>query len=81
MTDNAPEKTEQQLKAEARNAAQNTLNEKYRDELRDLTKAEFESRGLVYAPRKTDEEKAREKMQALLAEFPALAGEVAAPKA
>jgi len=66
------QKTEQQLKAEARNAAQNVLNENHRDELRDLTKAEFEKRGLTYAPRKTDEEKAKEQLDKLLAQYPNL---------
>ena len=74
MTDAQP--TEAQQKAAARNRAQNALNEKYRSELQSLTKAEFEAAGLTYNPKKTEEEKAEQKMRELLSQFPELATKV-----
>lgn len=71
------EKTEAELRRAAYNAAESRLREKYRDEFIGLVKEEATARGVVYEPRKTAVEKAEEKMQALLAEFPDLAAKFA----
>lgn len=79
------EKTEYRSKAnQAYNAAWSKLREKYRKEYDEMLDAEFEARGLVHRKRATSEQaaekaeqerlaKAKEKMNKLLTDFPALA--------
>ena len=71
---NAP-KTEEALRREAYNAAETRLKEEHKDRFRALVQEEAAKRGVTYAFRKTPEERAREQMQALLAEHPNLAVE------
>lgn len=71
---NAP-KTEEALRREAYGAATARLRESRKDEFRAFVQEEAAKRGVRYEFRKTPEERAREQMQALLAEHPNLAVE------
>lgn len=73
-TTEAPvEKTEQDLKRESYTAAEARLKAAHLDEFKDLVREEATKRGVTYTFRKTEEEKAREQYEALLAKFPGLA--------
>lgn len=56
----------------ARTDAVSALTEKYRDELNAEIKAYVRAAGYEWAPRPTEEEKARAQAEALLEQFPAL---------
>lgn len=62
----------------ARNAAVNTLIENHKDEFNKAMIAEAKKRGEEWTPRKTEEEKAQEQFEALLAEHPHLAEKIRA---
>lgn len=63
---------EQTLKRQAYNAAEQRLKEKYNLTFRSMVKEEAEKRGVAYEFRKTEEEKAREQYEELLAKYPHL---------
>ena len=67
------QKTEQELKRESYTAAESALKARYMDEFKALVREEAEKRDVVYTFRKTEEEKAREQYEALIAQFPHLA--------
>lgn len=73
-TENAP-KAEDALRREAYGAANTRLREENKNRFRALVQEEAAKRGVTYEFRKTAEERAREQMQALLAEHPNLAVE------
>lgn len=71
-----PSKTEEKLRREAYSAAQTRLREEQKPRFRELVLEEAAKRGVTYEFRKSEEEKAREQIQALLAKHPELASEV-----
>lgn len=70
--------TESDLRTKAYNAATRTLRAKYRNEFTALVTEEATKLGVTYKPRPTPEEKAEQKLQALLAEHPELAAKFGA---
>lgn len=78
--DTTPE-TDKRTDAEKRRAAytagERRLREAHREEFLGLVKQEAERLGVEYVPRKTEEEKAEEALNALLSAHPGLAAKVA----
>jgi hypothetical protein len=73
----APAKTESALRREAYSAAERRLREENKDRFDALVQEEATARGVTYQRRLTEEEKARQKLQELLAAHPGLAAEAA----
>lgn len=63
---------EQTKRRQAYNAAETRLKDEYKDRFRALVQEEAGKRGVTYEFRKTEEEKAREQYEALLAKYPNL---------
>lgn len=73
----APEaKTESALRREAVAAAEKRLREAHREEFDGFVQQEAANRGVTYQRRLTDEEKAEQKLNELLAAHPGLAAKV-----
>jgi hypothetical protein len=72
-------KTESALRREAVAAAEKRLREAHRDEFDGYVQQEATSRGVTYKRRLTDEEKAEQQLNDLLAAHPTLAQKFAAP--
>lgn len=68
---NAPP-DEQTLRRQSYNAAETRLKDEYKSRFRWLVQDEAAKRGVTYEFRKTEEEKAREQYEELLAKFPGL---------
>lgn len=77
----APEKDDVALRREAYSAAEKRLRDEYRERFDALVQEEATARGVTYQRRLTAEEKAEQKLQALLAEHPGLAAKLQAPTA
>jgi hypothetical protein len=73
-----PVETEQQIKNRLRNEAEREVIDNHRAELHEIAEAKFKAAGLVYTRRKTEQEKAADKVKALLEQFPELAGQFTA---
>jgi hypothetical protein len=69
-----PVESEQQIKNRLRNEAEREVIDRHRGELHEIAEAKFKAAGLVYTRRKTEQEKAEDKIKALLEQFPELAG-------
>lgn len=67
------EKSDVEKRRIAYNLAETRLKDLHRDEFIGLVKEEASKLGVTYEPRKTAEEKAQDKIKALLDEFPGLA--------
>lgn len=76
-TTEAKQPTDADLRSQAYNTATRLLRDRHRDEFTELVKAEAEKLGVTYTPRLTAEQRAEQKMQALLEEFPNLKAKVA----
>lgn len=74
----APVESEQQIKNRLRNEAEREVIDRHRAELHEIAEAKFIAAGLVYTRRKTEQEKAADKVKALLEQFPELASQFAA---
>ena len=72
------EETVQQKKNRLRNDAERKVLNKHRDELNAITEALFKENNLPYTRRLTEKEKAKKKIDDLLAEHPELREEYAA---
>jgi hypothetical protein len=75
VTDNeevVTEETVQQKKNRLRNEAEREVLNNHRDELNAITEAKFVEQGLNYTRRLTESEKAKKKIDELLAEHPEL---------
>lgn len=70
--------TVQQKKNRLRNEAEREVLNKHRDELNAITEAKFAENDLTYTRRLTEKEKAKKKIEDLLAEHPDLRNEYAA---
>lgn len=70
----APKETEQQVKNRLRNEAEREVIDRHRSELHEIAEAKFTAAGLVYTRRKSEQEKAADKIKTLLEQFPELAG-------
>jgi hypothetical protein len=70
----APAETEQQIKNRLRNEAEREVIDRHRSELHEIAEAKFKAAGLVYTRRKSEQEKAADKIKALIEQFPELAG-------
>lgn len=69
-----PVETEQQIKNRLRNEAEREVIDRHRAELHEIAEAKFTAAGLVYTRRKTEQEKAADKIKALMEQFPELVG-------
>jgi ABC-type sugar transport system substrate-binding protein len=81
VTDNeeaVTDETVQQKKNRLRNEAEREVLNKHRDELNHITEAKFNENNLPYTRRLTEREKAKKKIEDLLAEYPDLREEYAA---
>ena len=67
------EKSDVEKRRIAYNLAETRLKDLHRDAFIGLVKEEAAKLGVTYEPRKTAEEKAEDRVRALLAEFPGLA--------
>ena len=70
---------EARLRRESYSAAQSRLREEYRDRFRQLVKQEAAQRGVTYEFAPTKAERAKEQIQALLAEHPELRDQLVEP--
>lgn len=77
--DDSTTKSESALRREAVAAADKRLREENRDRFDELVQEEATARGVTYQRRLTEEEKAEQRLNQILAEHPALAAKVAAP--
>lgn len=77
----APKETEQQMKNRLRNEAEREVLNNHRDEFYKVAERKFTENGLEFTRRLTDEEKAKKKLEDLLAEHPGLRAELAAAAA
>lgn len=71
-TENDTEKTEQDLKRQAYQAAESRLRKAHTDEFEQYREEECKARGVEYTRRLTAREKAERTLAALRAEFPDL---------
>lgn len=76
-----PKETEQQMKNRLRNEAEREVLNNHRDEFYKVAERKFTENGLEFTRRLTDEEKAKKKLEDLLAEHPGLRAELAAAAA
>ena len=74
----APKETEQQMKNRLRNEAEREVLNNHRDEFYKVAERKFKENGLEFTRRLTDEEKAKKKLEDLLAEHPGLRAQLAA---